>query len=177
MAPRTSCLNPSTELIEQDHDTATLEGYFGRYRLCGGCRVVGIEMRNSTQQAVLATQALEIASYQGLMGNIVAMNASALDNPELAALLYKAYYTDERLSDLEQYRMNRDRYLRFRHGDMAFFHYQRGVISEDRLLSALEILRLYDPAVVEFWREREDTLVEPYRKYINNLIEAEAGAN
>lgn len=131
---------------------------------------VGIETRNSTRQAELTTQALEIASYQDLMDNIALMNTGPLENPELAALLYKAYETGEILSDLERFRLNRDLYRRFRHGDMAFFHYQRGAISEARLQSVLGILRLENTLVIDFWRESQDAFVQPYRDYLNDFI-------
>ncbi len=131
---------------------------------------VGIETRNSTRQAVLNTQALEIAAYQDLMDNIAEMNAIIVQDPELAALMYKATRTTEALTDLEQYRYTRALFMRFRHGDMAYFQYERGAIDEARLRSALHILDLENPKARDFWESRQQNFVESYRNYIGRLI-------
>ena len=132
---------------------------------------VGIETRNSTRQAVLNTQALEIAAYQDLMDNIAEMNAIIVQDPGLAALMYKATRTTEALTDLEQYRYTRALFMRFRHGDMAYFQYERGAIDEARLRSALQILTLDNPNVRDFWESRQLNFVKSYRNYINRLID------
>jgi hypothetical protein len=62
------------------------------------------------------------------MDNVAEMNFLTLENPELAALMYKAMQTSEDLTDLEEFRFGRAAFSRFRHGDMAYFHYQRGAI-------------------------------------------------
>jgi hypothetical protein len=133
---------------------------------------VGIETRNSTQQAVLNTRALEIAAYQDLMDNIADLNALIVLDPEIAALSYKANRTQEVLTDLEQYRYTRVLFMRFRHGDMAYFQYERGTIDEARLQSALQILSLDSPAVWTFWEGAQHNFVESYRNHINRLIVA-----
>ena len=138
---------------------------------------VGIETRNSTKQSILTTQALEIASYQDLMDNIAAMNSQTLENREVADLMYKAFRTTEDLTDFEKYRLEGALYIRFRHGDMAFFHFQRGAINEERLRSALQILNLGTPPAVDFWSRRKGNFVEPYRNYIDALIEEQNGLN
>jgi hypothetical protein len=131
---------------------------------------VGIETRNSTKQAVLNTQALEISAYQELMDNIADMNALIIQDPEVAAFMYKVYRTSDELNEIEQFRFTRAAYLRFRHGDMAFFQYQRGAIDEDRLQSSLRVLNLPNPRVRAFWEQVQNNFVEPYRAYINKLI-------
>jgi len=132
---------------------------------------VGIETRNSTKQAVLTTQALEIAAYQELMDNIAEMNFLIVQDPEVAAFMYKAWRTTEEFTELEQFRFGRAAYLRFRHGDMAFFQYQRGAIDEARLRSALEVMNISNPRVRAFWQQAQHSFVESYRDYINQLIE------
>ena len=136
---------------------------------------VGIETRNSTRQAVLTTQTLEISAYQELMDNISELNTLAVQDPEVAAFLYKAYETTLELSDIEQFRLDRNLFDRFRHGDMAYFQFERGVIDEVRLRSALGVLRFNNPRVQEFWRRNELYFVESYRNHINQMI-SEIGA-
>ena len=132
---------------------------------------VGIETRNSTMQAKLTTQALEISAYQELMDNIAELNRLVVQDAEVAAFLYKAYDTTEELSDFEQFRLGRNIFLRFRHGDIAFFQFERGAIDEDRLRSSLQVLNLGNPRVQDFWDRNQSNFVEPYRNYINRLMD------
>jgi hypothetical protein len=132
---------------------------------------VGIETRNSTEQAALTAQALELSSYQQLMDNISRMNEATIENPEVAALMYKAYRTSDELTELEQFTFGRAMYLRFRHGDMAYFQYQRGAIDEVRLRSALQVLNLGAPRVTGWWNQNQGNFVDSYQDYINKMID------
>ena len=131
---------------------------------------VGIETRNSTQQAILTTQTLEITAYQDLMDNISNLNTVAVEDAEVAALLLKAFDTTDELSELEEFRVNRNLFQRFRHGDMAYFQFERGIIDETRLRSTLQVLRLNNPRVREFWERNEMNFVDSYRNYVNEII-------
>ena len=132
---------------------------------------VGIETRNSTKQAALTAHALEMSAYQELMDNISEMNDASIQSPEVAALMYKAYRTTDDLTELEQFRFSRALLTRFRHGDMAFFQYQRGAIDEARLRSVIRILNLGNPRVRDQWDRSRDNFVASYRDYINSVIE------
>ena len=132
---------------------------------------VGIETHNSTKQAALTTQALEISAYQELMDNIAELNKLVVQDAEVAAFLYKAYDTTDELSEFEQFRLGRNIFLRFRHGDIAYFQFERGAIDEDRLRSSLRVLNLGNPRVREFWERNQGNFVEPYRNYVNQLID------
>lgn len=147
-----------------------LEG-IGFAALIASLIFVGLETRNSSKQAALTAQAIEISSYQELMNNITELNVLAVQDVEVATLLYKAFNTSEELSDVDEYRLYRNLFTRFRHGDMAYFHYERGVINEAQLLSVLEVLILDNPRVQEFWSEYQGYFVESYRDYVNELIE------
>ena len=139
---------------------------------------VGIETRNSTKQAVLTTRALEISAYQDLIDSIAEMNVLTLQDPEISAFMFKIFNTSEQLTDLEKFRFDRVAFLRIRHGDMAFFHYQRGAIDEARLRSVLKILRLGNPRMREFWERNQNNFIPTYRDYINSLIiERDSEAN
>ena len=121
---------------------------------------VGIETRNSTKQAVLTTRALEISAYQDLIDSIAEMNVLTLQDPEISAFMFKIFNTSEQLTDLEKFRFDRVAFLRIRHGDMAFFHYQRGAIDEARLRSVLKIMRLGNPRMREFWERNSGVRVK-----------------
>lgn len=132
---------------------------------------VGIETRNSTKQATLMTQTMEISAYQELMDNIAELNKFVVEDAEVAAFLYKAYGTTDELSEFEQFRLDRNIFLRFRHGDIAYFQFERGAIDEARLRSSLRVLNLGSPRVQEFWGRYQNNFVEPYKNYVNRLID------
>jgi hypothetical protein len=125
---------------------------------------------------VLTTQALEISAYQDLIDNITEMNLSSLQNPEVADLFYRAFNSTDELTDVENFRMARSAFIRFRHGDMAFFQYQRGAIDEARLRSVLNVMRIDQPRMREAWENSKHYFVPAYREYIDQLI-AETDAN
>ena len=133
---------------------------------------VGFEIRSSTDQAVLNTRALEIAAYQELMDNIADMVVITIQNPEIFELMMKARTNHNALTEMERHRINALLFLRFRHGDIAYFQYERGAIDEPRLRSALAPLRselnyLY---ARNRWARVQGVFVESYRNYINQLI-------
>ena len=137
---------------------------------------VGIETRNSTKQAALTTQALEISAYQELISNINDLNSLVIENPELGAISDKASINLDDLSLGERRSLYNFLWINWRHGDMAFFQYERGAIDEVRLWSALGPLRnrLQYSYARDHWLEAQRNFVAPYRDYVNNMI-AEIG--
>lgn len=131
---------------------------------------VGMETRNSALQAELNTRALEITAYQDLIDNIAQMNILTIESPEVAALMYKAYENSAELTELEEFRLTRAFFLRLRHGDMAYFQYERGAIDESQLRSVLAPLNLSEPKVQAFWERAQGNFSDGYRHYINAMI-------
>lgn len=131
---------------------------------------VGLETRHSAIQAELNTRALQIAAYQDLIDNISEMNILTIENPEAAALMYKAFKTSEELTELEKFRLSRAFFLRLRHGDMAYFQFERGAIDESRLRSVLAPLNLGDSRIQAFWEDSQQNFADGYREYISSTI-------
>lgn len=111
---------------------------------------VGIETRNSSKQTKLNTQAVEIAAYQELMNNIAKMNAMHIQDVETAKVIGTLYGTP---TDINAWRSLNVAYLMFRHGDIAFFMFERGALDEARLRSSLRILPLYQEAGRTIWQK------------------------
>lgn len=127
---------------------------------------VGIETSNSTEQTKLNTQAIEISAYQELMQNILEINALSVEQrnaAEIAAPLYNL--------DADAFEKHAALYMLFRHGDMAYFMYERGVIDENRLHSALRPLPLMSAVGREFWNERKVAFVPAFQEYVDRLAE------
>jgi len=146
----------------------------GFLAIIGSLIFVGIESRNSTRQAALTTQALEITAYQDLMTNIEELNLAALQNDNAASALERIW---EEPDDSGLFGERRVLFLLFRHGDMAYFMYERGAISEDRLRSALRPLPLHIPFVREFWDQNKITFTKDYQSHIDNMIAGIADNN
>ena len=142
---------------------------------------VGIETRNSAIQAELNTQALEISAYQELIGSINQQNDFMLENPELRAV-WRDVITgsiDEATRD-DHAQAGLFLFTRFRHGDMAYFQYERGAIDEPRLRSAISplIALLQFQYVRDWWSRSQVNFVQSYRDFIDRMIaEADASEN
>jgi len=137
---------------------------------------VGIETRNSTKQSELTTQALEISAYQALMSNIHDLNMLLVENPSMASAMGRIW-ADGDADDIELFQSNRVMYILFRHGDLAYFMYERGAIDEERLESALGPVPVWTKAGREFWEQRKDAFSENYRNHIDELIARDSVRN
>ena len=144
----------------------------GFMAIIGSLIFVAIESRNSTKQAALTTQALEITAYQELMTNIEDLNVLGMHSDPAALVLARIWNEPD---DLEQFRETRVLFLLFRHGDMAYFMFERGAISEDRLRSTLGPLPLNSQRGRNFWDQNKNAFTEEYREYIDGMI-ANTGA-
>ncbi len=131
---------------------------------------VGIESRNSSKQSMLNTQALEITAYQALMSNIDDVNALSLESPIAADAMAKIWSADA--SDAEQFQLDRVLFILFRHGDLAFFMYERGAIDEDRLRSVLAPVPINTEVGRDFWERNKGAFTENYRNYLDDQIVA-----
>jgi len=131
---------------------------------------VGIETRNSTEQAMLTTRALEISAYQDLMTNIEELNILGIQNDEAAVVLAK-FWGDS--GDTERFREARAFFLLIRHSDMAFYLYQQGAIGEDRLQSALAPVPFGRPLFREYWMANNSYFADDFREFINDRIAAQ----
>ncbi|MDE0754529.1 MAG: hypothetical protein OSB26_07760 [Woeseiaceae bacterium] len=58
----------------------------------------------------------------------------------------------------------------FRHGDIAYFIYEKGAISEARLISMLGPLPMtYEQGLI-FWKQYKQLFVKPYQNYIDEKL-------
>jgi hypothetical protein len=132
------------------------------FAVVAGLIFVGLEIRQSTDQAALNTRALETAAYQDLIAQILQINTVTLADTELLFIVQSN--RDEALTDpieiakYQNYAINVAR-----HEDMACFQFQQELISEDRLVSAMSIF-----INVVWARENE-------REYIRNVLNSAPG--
>ena len=134
---------------------------------------VGIETRNGVIQAELNTEAIEMAAYQELIQSINDMNALALQVPELRDLSIRLEDGETEFDRSERDIASYWLWMRIRHGDMAFFQYQRGAINESRLRSTLAPLigLLGSPYGRQEWQQRQKNFVPEFQDYVNRVLD------
>ncbi len=108
------------------------------------------------------TRSEEISAYQELMSQISRISELAIQNPEAADAALGRPGTAE---SMESMQTNQFALLIFRHGDMAFYQYQRGVISRQRLEPALSVLTstVCGENYRAAWQLFRDGFVQEYR--------------
>lgn len=130
---------------------------------------VGFEIRNSSEQVEQNTQALQIAAYQDLISRIVEINALHIEeSTNIESLLALSSPTEEQSSKLQNFL-----WILFRHGDMAYFQFEKGAVSEKRMRSAMAplVLRLQYPQVRQHWQATKSVFVPEFQAYIDQEIE------
>ena len=140
----------------------------GFIAIIGSLYFVGVETQNGARQTALNTQAVEIAAYQELTSNISNMNAIGIEDADAAAILLEMYGGNP--ERLVEFRLQSAFFNQFRHGDIAYFMYERGVIDEDRLRSTLRPLPLARMTGQEFWNRNKDVFVKGYQIYVDSLL-------
>lgn len=133
--------------------------------------VVAYELNQSNVQAQLNTNALEISAYQSLINSIIDQNSLIASDPELAAIRLKSSSNPEELSPEERTRINSYFMSLIRHGDMAYFQYERGAIDQQRLDSVLTILSLVlsNPVGRIRWENAKPNFSKDYVQYLDAL--------
>ncbi len=142
----------------------------GFLAIIGSLYFVGVETQNSARQTAQNTQAVEIAAYQALTANIAEMNAIPLTDKNAAAIIHEMRDISPDV-ELEDVQLISALFMQFRHGDIAYFTYDRGVIDEARLRSTLRPLPLGGPTGLGFWKNNKRNFVVGFQQYIDALIE------
>ena len=134
---------------------------------------VGLEVRESARQTALNTQSLQVSTYQDLIAQIGDVNALMLENPEIRQRIAEGAESSwDELSADEQSELRAFFFLLLRHGDLAFYQYQLGMLTEERLESALGILggQICSPRFHGFWYSQGSDFVSGYLDLINGMI-------
>jgi hypothetical protein len=133
---------------------------------------VGLQVRESALQTELNTAAVEVSAYQDLMAQIAEFNRMALEDPDVARIQALGDVSLDALSPVERRRHVAMVFLMIRHGDMAYLQYERGMLDEDRMYSAMAPLRawLRYCSTRELWAQNRDNYVPGYRSYVDHII-------
>jgi len=133
-----------------------------------GIVFLGIEIRQNTRS-------LEINAYQNLIEQIAWTGTLNVEQPEeMAELSGLLQVSRDELSEEEMGRASSFVMTRLRHGDLAYLQFERGIISEERLESAIAINNaLYcTPYFQEFWPTARSVLVQSYGDFLEAKVQA-----
>ena len=133
---------------------------------------VGLEVRESARQTELNTQSLQVSAYQDLIAQINAMNILLFEFP-VAGTLFGASSSED-LSSEEYGQLTALYLLVTRHGDLAYYQYELGMLTEARLESALGALNdwVCTPLFSEFWSNFRQNFTASYRDFVDSKISA-----
>lgn len=135
---------------------------------------VGLEVRETARQTRLNTEALRLAAYQDLIAQIAQFNTAMLD-PGAASVYLKIIDPRgdwESMSPIEQSQADRVLFLLVRHADMAFYQFEQGLLSEERLNSAVRPFTadLAVPIFRSFWERSKGNFVPTFQAYIDSQL-------
>jgi hypothetical protein len=129
-------------------------------------------VREGALQTELNTTALEVSAYQDLMAQIADFNRMAVEDPDVARIQTTGDVSLSSLSPVERRRYTAMFFLMLRHGDMAYLQYERGMLDETRMYSAMAPLRAWLGycSARQIWAQSRQSYVPSYRRYVDKYI-------
>ena len=104
-----------------------------------GLIFVGLEIRQSTEQAELNTRAIETAAYQELIAQVLQISTTVAADEALFDVFLRNQEGEVFTEQADIARFDLYTITVARHADMACFQFQQGTLSEERLVSAMAI--------------------------------------
>ena len=136
-----------------------------------------LEIKHNTRESKLNTQAIEISVYNDLISNIMSINENIIEEGDFAEIVVKAN-SGEELSETEALRYGSQLMNLLRHGDVAYFQYNKDAIDADRLLSIIAIIRgkFKTNYAKEIWIGVKDgeAFDREYLNYLDNYFKEDA---
>ncbi len=131
---------------------------------------VGLEVRESGRQTALNTRSVQASAYQELIGRILDFNEANVARPELIITISRALF--DSLPEDEQRQRRSIVVARFRFGDLAYYQYELGMLTEERLESAIRPATgpICSWLFLEVWSDMKDNFVSSYRQFIDDII-------
>ena len=143
-------------------------GVLANLGVLAGIVFLAIEIRQNTR-------AQELGAYQDIVGQIAELSQLWVKEPEDVEEIFRILQLPPTaLSEFESTRAAAFSMLLLRHGDLVYFQYQRGVISEERMQSGLTILGniICTPYVHGFWPTARAALDVSYGDFVDARIQA-----
>ena len=134
---------------------------------------VGLQIQQSAEETALNTKSVQVEAYQELLTQIGALNIVLLENPELVEIEKRINEDSEEITQ-----QDKDRYLPYlrtiwRHGSLAYYQFNSGLIDEKTLNVALipTLGLLQSKTVRELWQSAGRGLFDPeFVEYIEGYV-------
>lgn len=152
------------EKIMKKLDTGQTLSILANVGVIVGIAFLAIEIQQNTRS-------LEVNAYRELINQTTFLATSIMDNPELA-LLGSTATSFEGLTRQERSQIGAHFYLVVRSGDLAYYQYEQGMLSDERLESAMGPVndRRCRQIFKEWWAGTRSNFVTAYREYIDSKI-------
>ncbi|MBC7768696.1 MAG: hypothetical protein H7124_07905 [Phycisphaerales bacterium] len=133
---------------------------------------VGVQVREDAMQTRLNTVALEVTAYQDLISNINELNHLAITDPDVARIQVNRGVSLDSLSPVDRRRQEAMALFMLRHGDMAYYQFEHGLLDRERMDSALAPLRVWLRfcSVQQVWGYSRANFTENYRAYVDGIV-------
>ena len=95
------------------------------------------QVRQNSAQIKASVDAMQVTGYQQLMNRIAEVNRLTIEDADFARIQLLAETNPEELTEIDIRRFGIFLIMLTRHADMAFLHYQKGVLDKDQYHSAL----------------------------------------
>jgi hypothetical protein len=133
---------------------------------------VGIQIQQSSEETALNTRAVEVSSYQQLITSLDAFTIRIMDNPSLNLLINsdpsRGELTPEVNQEIAAFFFNMTR-----HADLAFYQYELGMLTEERMESSIAPLnnRVCLNLFKNFWSRNSYNFSLSFRNFINEKVD------
>ncbi|PCJ27102.1 MAG: hypothetical protein COA96_04085 [SAR86 cluster bacterium] len=130
-----------------------------------GLAILILELNQNTRIA-------QTSAYQELVTQIVELNKLEASNPELAEIIYRGHLDASALTPVETRRMINMTRVIYRQGDLGYYQFVTGLISEDRMVSTLGPIRawLLTDIGKQGWDSMRPNFTGDYIDYVENMM-------
>ena len=125
---------------------------------------VGMQIRQNSEIS-------QINAYQELVSQITVMNTLRVQDAEFADLFWRFDHGQQPQDDKERARLEAFLYMVFRHGDLAYRQYGKGLIDRDGLVSVLSPTRSFLNTQIgrEVWETLSPSLQSGYVDFVEDV--------
>jgi hypothetical protein len=151
-------------LKEKLQEYALLAEIIGGIAIVCSLIFVGVQIRQNSEIS-------EINAYQELISQITLINTLRVQDAEFADLFWRFDHGEQPRNESEQARLEAFLYMAFRHGDLAYRQYEKGLIDRDALVSVLAPTRTFlnTELGVEVWDVLSRSLHPDYVAFVKEV--------
>jgi hypothetical protein len=121
---------------EKLHEYALIAEIIGGIAIVLSLIFVGMQVRQNSEIS-------QVNAYQELVSQITVMNTLRVQDAEFAELFWRFDHGQRPQYEIERARLEAFLYMVFRHGDLAYRQYDKGLIDREGLISALAPTRSF----------------------------------